>query len=346
MPVRITGPYRHRGKVRFRVSTGPGTHAWTPARASESEARQLAEDLADAAQARLDLTVGALVERYLEHLRIDGRKLATLEGTRNKLRLILGPRWDAEAAQITERSARELYAELVPTRAAATHHEALGQARSCWAWAVQEGAVKSNPWTAVRKVGKAKRGKEQLTIDEARTFMAYCESRMMFDDGALVGLLALLCGLRESEIVALTVRSVDDNGRKLRISTTKTEAGKRDPEIPENLKPAIDARMLNRPPDAPLIPHVARVPGSARTWVYREIKKLCRGAGVPVVCPHALRGGLATLAYEAGALPHLIAQLLGHTSSKMTERHYATPAAVEGAKMKRHLGVLQGGKPA
>jgi integrase len=211
---------------------------------------------------------------------------------------------------------------------------------------VQEGAVKSNPWTAVRKVGKAKRGKEQLTIDEARTFMAYCESRMMFDDGALVGLLALLCGLRESEIIALTVRSVDDNGRKLRISKTKTEAGKRVLALPDSIQPAIEARRINRADDAPLIPHVEHVPGSARTWVYREIHKMCRGAGVPVVCPHGLRGGLASLAYEAGILPQFIRDLLGHTSSDITERHYATPAAVEGAKMKRHLGVLQGGKPA
>jgi len=341
----VAGPYRHRDQWRCKIFTGAGTYVWGQAAESETGAREIAEGIADHFRTATRLSVGSLVEKYLEFLRVNDRKTSTIDATRVKLRMLLSSKWDVEAASISDKRAREIYADLTAACAAATHHEALSRARCCWAWALQDGLVKANPWTVVRKIGKAKRGKTQLTIDEARTLMTYCEARAMADDGALATLLALLCGLRVSEIVNLKVRSIDDAGRKVRISTTKTEAGKRDPEIPENLQPAIAERLRNRRADERLLPALDEAPRGGRQWMQRQVHRFCEEAGVTQVCPHGLRGGLASLAYEAGALPHLIAALLGHKSSAVTERHYANPEAVQGAKQRRHLGILQGGKP-
>lgn len=65
---------------------------------------------------------------------------------------------------------------------------------------------------------------------------------------------------------------------------------------------------------------------------------------MPIVCPHALRGGWATIAYGSGALSHAVAAALGHASPKITEAHYAKPEAVQDAKQARKLRVLQGGR--
>lgn len=61
------------------------------------------------------------------------------------------------------------------------------------------------------------------------------------------------------------------------------------------------------------------------------------------LCPHALRGGWADIAYGAGELSHRIAAALGHSSPTITERHYAAPAVVADAKQARILERLKGG---
>ena len=47
------------------------------------------------------------------------------------------------------------------------------------------------------------------------------------DTGAVAAMMALLLGMRATEIVSRVVRDLDDNGRLLWIPTAKTEAGKR-----------------------------------------------------------------------------------------------------------------------
>lgn len=343
MPISFAGPYDHRGKWRYRVKEAPGVYHWAPPAPTKAEALELAEIFADGLRARVDLTVGGVVGAYLEHLQRNDRKPQTITAVRGKLWLLLESRWDADAASITEQRAKDIYLQLVPRRAAATHHEAISQARACWAWAVEERIVRSNPWTAVRKQGRPRRGKPQLTLDETRKLMDHCLLIATESDGALATLLAILCGLRVSEIVGLTPRSLDDGGKRLRIQASKTAAGKRDPQIPDIIQPLLTARAAGRAHDAPLLVAATQTTLSGRrNWVRHEVERLCADAGVPIVCPHALRGGLASLAYEAGALPHLIAGLLGHTSSSMTERHYATPEAVQGALQRQRIESLLG----
>ena len=334
--------YPHRAGLRFRLSGGPGQHKWGPVGRTEQEARELARIQVAAYQAQLGLTARELGERYLELLRALGRKPASIAAARSKLVLILGEQLDRPAA-ISEPTARQLYTELTGRCAAATHREALRVARSCYRWAVEERLVQGNPWDQVRKVGRPRRGKPQLTSDEARRLLEHCTQRL-HEDGALVVLLALLCGLRCSEIVHRTVRDIDDAGTTLRVGESKTETGRRLLALPAVLLDAVAARCVDRPPVAPLLPRVAALPGSARQWASREVKRYCAAAGVPVVCAHALRGQFATLAYEAAALPHVVAAALGHRSSETTERHYADPSAVQRARQRARLAVLQGGK--
>ena len=71
-----------------------------------------------------------------------------------------------------------------------------------------------------------------------------------------------------------------------------------------------------------------------------QVERLCTLAQVPKVCPHSLRGVSATAAAAAGALPELVAKMLGHTSSTMTRDHYIAPGTSEAAELERGIQVL------
>jgi integrase len=344
MPVRISKqPYPHRGRWRFHVIEAPGVYSWAPSGRDEAEARDNAEIYAKGLQARVDLTVGGVLARYLDWLRAMDRKALTLTSARNHLVKILEPLLGVEAARITTQRARARYMELAAEAAAATHQIALGRARSMWKWALRQGLVKSNPWVDVDKIGRMKKGKPQLRIDEARKLAAVCMEAVLRCDGALSILIAQMMALRLSEIIFREVRDADDDCRLLWVPDAKTPAGKRALEIPEVLRPAVRLRVQGRAANAPLI---RKTDGErpSRRWAQHQIAKYCELAGVPSICMHSLRGQWATIAVESGALTHAVAAALGHASFEVTAAHYAKPEAVEAAKQKRRLGVLAGGK--
>jgi len=76
------------------------------------------------------------------------------------------------------------------------------------------------------------------------------------------------------------------------------------------------------------------------------VRKICEAAKVPVVTAHGMRGLHSTLALEHGASAHVVASSLGHGSFATTLESYTKPEAVEGAKQRRAMTVLQGGKVA
>lgn len=157
------------------------------------------------------------------------------------------------------------------------------------------------------------------------------------DVGAVVALVALLLGMRASEIVSRVVRDLDDEGRLLWIPDSKTEAGKRTLRIPEVLRPYLERLAANRAADAPIF-------GTHdRDWPRACVQRICRLAGVPVVGAHSMRGLHATLAMDAGITGTVVAASLGHEHVSTTTRSYAKGEAVTGAQQRRALTVLAGG---
>ncbi len=318
---RISGPYRHRGKFRFRIRLGPGTYAWAPGGTTEATARALAEAYIEGRQAQLDFTVGGLVDAYLGHLRDMEQAESTVKGAAVKLRCLVEPIQDRLLTSITEHTAKQRYQAIVPKYSAASHRTSLKYVRMMWRWANDQGIVK---------------GKPQLTTDEARRLLDCCLDHVD-DDGAVAVLLALLLALRSSEITRRIVRDVDDDGRRLLVKKAKTRAGTRAPEIPEVLRPAILARTTGRGADALLLPYVARRSKSSAQWLAEQVRAYCDLAGVPRVCPHGLRGTMASIAYAAGGIPHLVSAALGHASTAVTEAHYAQRDSVLKGEQDRRL---------
>jgi integrase len=52
------------------------------------------------------------------------------------------------------------------------------------------------------------------------------------------------------------------------------------------------------------------------------VRSLCKDAGIPIISPNELRHSAATLLVEAGVSMQSAADLLGHTNTRMLEKHY------------------------
>ena len=116
---------------------------------------------------------------------------------------------------------------------------------------VEKKWLSRNPLELVKGTGKVRHGKEQLRIDEAGRWMV--EARRLADagnDGAVAAMMALVMGMRCSEIVRRVVRDLDDGGTLLWSPDSKTLAGRRQLQVPEFLQPYLVRLARGRAPEA------------------------------------------------------------------------------------------------
>jgi integrase len=289
--------------------------------------------------------VSDLVVQYREYLDSKGNTKETVHTTAWRLERFLSDVFETDIGRITPKQAQRLYDKAVEGRSADTHRNWLGQVKTFFRWCVKRGFVKTNVFAGVEPVGKRRRGKAQLRIDQSRQF--YAAAHQVFAEGgdrglhrkrgAVAALVALEMGLRAGEILRITAADVDDNGRVLWIPKSKTEAGVRRLEIPEDLRPLLQ-ELAQHAKDGRLFPY------TNRRWVRDQVRYICDLAGLPKVSAHALRGTHASIAEEAGATSHLVAAALGHASPTVTRRHYTDESAAQRARQQRALKVIQGGK--
>lgn len=118
-----------------------------------------------------------------------------------------------------------------------SHRNILAEAKTFLKWCVGRGYLRANPLEGVEGTGKRRDGKPQLRIDEARKWQAKAlELADEGEAGAVAALVTLVMGLRAGEVVSRVVRDLDDDGRLLWISDSKTEAGKRTLQVPDLLR--------------------------------------------------------------------------------------------------------------
>jgi len=125
-----------------------------------------------------------------------------------------------------------------------SHRTILAAAKTFLRWCTTKPRrwILRSPVEDVQGVGKRRHGKSQLRIDEARRWVGKAtELADGGEAGAVAALVALLMGMRASEITSRVVRDLDDEGRLLWIPDAKTEAGKRTLQVPEVLQPYLKA---------------------------------------------------------------------------------------------------------
>ena len=153
---------------------------------------------------------------------------------------------------------------------------------------------------------------------------------------ATCALLALLLGMRASEVLHRVVRDLDDHGRVLWITRGKTDNARRRLQVPEVLRPLLLRYAEGKTPEQLLFQPEAggRQQPLSDAWLWGQVQRLCDEAGVPRVSTHSLRGLHSTLALEAGATGGAVAAALGHGSFAVTAKHYAAPGTMDRVRSK------------
>jgi integrase len=213
------------------------------------------------------------------------------------------PDLDSPVADLTEAQCSSYYQAYTQRRkrngesiAVDTHRNVLGHAKTFLGWCVlQRKWLSANPLENVKGIGRRRKGKAQLRIDEVRKWEPKAlELAAAGDEGAVAALMELYMGLRATEITLRTVRDVDDEARVLWVAADhpeegKTEAARRRVEIPEMLQPFLRKLIEGRQAHEYLFagkdgrPHL-------RDWPRNRTHRICDLAGVPRVCAHSMRG--------------------------------------------------------
>jgi integrase len=236
-----------------------------------------------------------------------------------------------------------------------THRNALSQAKSFLAWcaAPKRAWLSENPLADVEGIGaRRKRGKSlgkdgnELHIKQTREWyrMALYKAQGG-DQGAVAALVALLLGMRPSEIVARLVADVDENaapGDVLWIPCSKTPAGRRQLDVPTELAGLLAACCEGKEPTRRLFEGKKRRPHT-RNWIKLQVQRICDLAEVPRVTAYFMRSQLASISAERGMAGHLIAAMMGHESEETTMQHYAKPGSAAAGARRLGWSVLDGG---
>lgn len=340
----VFGPFRHGNKWRIFTRAACGSQPVYLSFPTESEAEE-AKKLMKAEIERKNRkarTIEDCINEYRGFCLTDkGLKLETVDSAEAKIKRLLEGELDREIGTLTPAHAATLYRDLA-TRispatgkpySAATHRITLITAGTFGKWLAEKKYLRANPFEGIKPIGKMKRGKDQLRIDDSRKWYAEALRMAETDNGAVAAIMALTMGMRASEIVNRKVRDLDNNGSILIIGEAKTRRGVRSLVIPEILRPMLARAAQGKGPDDLLLGFGNRQ--VVRQWTH----KICEAAGVPLVCAHALRGMHSTLALEAGATAPLVAATLGHDVN-MTIGTYSAPGAAESGRTGRVLDVL------
>jgi integrase len=274
------------------------------------------------------------VNEFLAYKRERGRKESTVTTIRHRLVAFLRlAELDRPFSSLTAARARELYALRCGETKPDTHRAELAQAGSFAKWCVKQGYLLANPFAVVEPVGRRSSGKPQLRLDEARTWLRVAQATP--GESAVAATLALLTGARAAEVTDRLVRDLDDGGRLLWITESKTKAGVRQVPVPEQVRGRLLALAAGRAPDERLF-------AINRHQLRTAVRTICKRAGVPVVSPHGLRGTFATLAVLDGNVTDRVAATLGQDSAGVTRRSYMAPGTEARAAVDRVLGRLEG----
>lgn len=361
-PPRVKGPYSERGGSRFRIRvcdlTGNRDLYFATLSEAQTGIKQAARGLLQSSRGR---QLGIVLDEYYQDKLQRGLCLEqSARDQRTCLSAWLGELLEDDIGKLTPKRAALHYERLVktPTRKTgqpptpATHRFYLSLAQRLFRWAVRKGYVRESPFAGIQPVGRPNRGKKQLRFEEAERFIT--AGFRLFDEQqdtlALAAVTTLLLGCRASEVIHLKARDLDCGGTRLWVAAQdsdyrgKTHNAARNPEVPEVLRPRLLQRAVGLQPEDYLFGISSEGCPSRRQTLHRAVRRVCLAAGVPVVCPHSLRGLWATAGVRSGALSHTVAAALGHGSFKVTAQHYVQPGTLDGARTGQLMQLIAGTK--
>jgi integrase len=232
-----------------------------------------------------------------------------------------------------------LRADLVPSEAidayiarrrAAGRHDGsivaeLKSLRAALAWAVQKNLIVKAPYIHMPSTPPPR--DLRLTRRQAAKFL----DAIALPHLRLFVTLCLTTGCRKTAALDLTWDRVDLRERRIDLrDPDRTQPSKARPTVPINLTLT---RALLEAKEIAQTEHVIEWQGHRVSNIKESFKDAAVRAGLPWITPHVLRHSAASWMAESGVPMQEIAQLLGHSDSRITERVYSrmSPAYLQGA---------------
>ncbi len=133
---------------------------------------------------------------------------------------------------------------------------------------------------------------------------------------------ALLTGCRYGEIAAFRVADLDQSASTITVRTAKSGKA-RHVVLNEDGKLLFERHVAGKPGGALIFAKPDAQPWG-KSQQHRRLREACEQAGIsPPASFHILRHTYATMLLRGGAPLAVIASNLGHSDTRMTERHYA-----------------------
>lgn len=246
---------------------------------------------------------------------------------------------------ITIDDLRNVQTELARTRKTQSVNDYMAHVSHVMADAMKERVIDYNPCCLLKNLKRTEEkardaGHRALTIEETKAFFdcERCKNSFYYN----VFRLAINTGLRAGEIGAL--RYSDIRGGLIYIERTitrtetggycigeeaKTEAGRRKIPINEQIKTILaEQKELNAALYGRVLPMNERLFKAPEggllvvTPIDREIKKICKAAGIEPFTMHAFRATFATRAIESKTDLKTLQELLGHKNFNLTMSLY------------------------
>jgi integrase len=286
--------------------------------------------------------IGEIIVEYLK-ARASNLKPSSIQTLDFRLRTLAARR---DAVPIEVFPWRKAWGDHVAKQSTDSQHGIRAAAKGFIGFCLKAGLLRKDPLAEIEILGKKRRGKAQLHINEAKRFVA--EALQCPGDPLAIACAAMVfTGLRPGEIMSLRVRDFDAGGTILWVERSKTEAGRRGVEVAGVFRPYLAELVRDRGSMEYLFsfePQRKRTNKDERKQrvdaLLRRTRSLCEAAGLPVVCSHSMRGLHSTLATGVGVTGHAVAKALGHTSFVVTKRHYVDQDVLENATLRSTLGML------
>ncbi len=301
-----------------------------------------------------DSTFSRLVEVWLADLDLMGKLAPSTRALyeRNMRQLVLPAFENYTLREINVRTVDQFIKKLASTKSYSTAKQARTVLSLAFGLAVRYDALKENPIRGIAKMHKPPSQALALTVEQVEAIRTAVRTWRRGEglsgpkpDGQLEQIIEVMLGTsgRIGEVLAIRKCDVDVtmSPATVRICGTiispagkptyrqhhpKTAKSTRVVSVPSFTAEVLRERLVavvDEPPEHLLFFSRNRTPLTTNN-VRRRLRTILAEAGISSVTPHAFRRTVATVLDRASG-PDLAAELLGHTSSKITKQHYIEP---------------------
>lgn len=300
---------------------------------TQREAKAFEIEFKNKAHANVDMKFSTLIELYLEHSQKHHKPTTIVTKTSKINNHILPYFKDMPLNTIEVNTIRHWQNDLISheNNYSPTHLRTLNKLLSAiFNFAVKYYKLPNNPVKQCDFIGKAQAETMDFwTFDEFKQFIAYMEPKPI--SKAIFNLL-FYTGMREGELLALTLNDFDFNNQTVTVTKTYTRIKCIDyitePKTPRS------KRIITIPPFVCEIikdyvsqlydykPH-ERLFDVSVGYLHNEMRRGCKESGVKKIRIHDLRHSHASLLIELSFNPLLISERLGHENIQTTLQTYS-----------------------